>query len=49
MNSFREKTLRGLHAGGFHRIAYAEWGPEDADRTVVCVHGLTRNSHDFDE
>ncbi|GEO36018.1 alpha/beta hydrolase [Skermanella aerolata] len=38
-----------MHAGGFHRIAYAEWGPEDADRTVVCVHGLTRNSHDFDE
>jgi len=48
MNSFREKTLRGLHAGGFHRIAYAEWGPEDADRTVVCVHGLTRNGRDFD-
>jgi len=49
MYPYREKTLRGLHAGGFHRIAYTEWGPEDADDTVVCVHGLTRNSHDFDE
>jgi len=34
---------------GFHRVAYAEWGDPDARHLVVCVHGLTRNSRDFDE
>jgi pimeloyl-ACP methyl ester carboxylesterase len=37
-----------LSPGGFVRMAWAEWGPEHASRTVVCVHGLTRNSRDFD-
>jgi pimeloyl-ACP methyl ester carboxylesterase len=32
-----------------HRIAYAEWGKASAHAPVVCVHGLTRNSRDFDE
>ena len=29
-------------------MGYTEWGSADAPRTVVCVHGLTRNSRDFD-
>jgi pimeloyl-ACP methyl ester carboxylesterase len=29
-------------------IGYVEWGPADAARSVVCVHGLTRNARDFD-
>ena len=29
-------------------LAWLEWGPADAERVVVCVHGLTRNAHDFD-
>jgi len=33
---------------GFTQMGYTAWGPEDAERTVVCVHGLTRNSRDFD-
>lgn len=33
---------------GFTRVAYAEWGPAEAARTVLCVHGLTRNGRDFD-
>ncbi|MFP4126872.1 MAG: alpha/beta fold hydrolase [Alphaproteobacteria bacterium] len=28
-------------------LAYREWGPADAARTVVAVHGLTRNAADF--
>ncbi|MFZ5557783.1 MAG: alpha/beta fold hydrolase [Pseudomonadota bacterium] len=37
-----------LGPSGFHRVAYTEWGnPRRAD-AVVCVHGLTRNSRDFD-
>lgn len=38
----------GLSARGFHRVAYGEWGEPTASRTVVCVHGLTRNGRDFD-
>jgi pimeloyl-ACP methyl ester carboxylesterase len=38
----------GLTTSGFHRIHYAEWGSSDAGRTVICVHGLTRNCRDFD-
>ena len=29
-------------------LAYLDWGEQGASRTVVCVHGLTRNAHDFD-
>jgi pimeloyl-ACP methyl ester carboxylesterase len=30
------------------RISYMDWGAEGNPRVVVCVHGLTRNSRDFD-
>ena len=33
---------------GFHQVAYTEWGDQHNDRIVVCVHGLNRNSRDFD-
>lgn len=46
MSRFVEKSCQGLSATGFHRIAYREWG--SGQRTVVCVHGLTRNGRDFD-
>ena len=39
-------ALEGPHAG--LELAYLDWGPSDAERVVVCVHGLTRNAHDFD-
>ena len=31
-----------------HRMAYWSWGNIDAPRTVVCVHGLSRQGRDFD-
>ncbi len=37
-----------LTPSGFVAVAYVEWGARDAPRTVVCVHGLTRNARDFD-
>jgi pimeloyl-ACP methyl ester carboxylesterase len=44
----REDSFLGLSTGGFHRVAYTEWGdPRESDVTV-CVHGLTRNGRDFD-
>ena len=44
----REYWLPCLGSNGFHRIAYAGWGEPDNPRIVICVHGLTRNRHDFD-
>lgn len=44
-----QRALLCLSAAGFHRIAYRDWGPAGATRLVVAVHGLTRNSRDFDE
>lgn len=44
----RERSLLGLSAAGCHRLAYAEWGAAGTARTLVCVHGLTRNGRDFD-
>jgi len=32
----------------YHRVSYIERGEADSPRTIVCVHGLTRNGHDFD-
>lgn len=29
-------------------LAYVEWGDPQNPKTLVCVHGLTRNSRDFD-
>lgn len=46
MTSFVDQSCQGLSATGFHRIAYREWGT--GPRTIVCVHGLTRNGRDFD-
>jgi len=43
----RTVSLLGGH-GGFSRLSYAEWGDPLNSRVLVCVHGLTRNSHDFD-
>ena len=30
-------------------LGFVEWGPQQADQVVLCVHGLTRNARDFDE
>jgi pimeloyl-ACP methyl ester carboxylesterase len=44
----RLKEVPVLGHGGFRRLAYAEWGPEKAERTVICVHGVSRTGRDFD-
>jgi pimeloyl-ACP methyl ester carboxylesterase len=45
----RTDSIRALSSTGFHRLQYHEWGSVENDRVVVCVHGLARNSRDFDE
>ena len=44
----QQKNYLGINLKGFHKLAYTEWGEQHADKTIVCVHGLTRNSRDFD-
>ena len=43
-----ERHLACLGPSGFHRVAYAEWPGPPGGPTLVCVHGLSRNAHDFD-
>jgi len=43
-----EKNFLGLTSRGFHRVGYTDWGRPERTPPVVCVHGLTRNSRDFD-
>lgn len=43
-----ERDLLCLGPHGFHRLAYADWPGPSCGRTILCVHGLTRNGRDFD-
>jgi pimeloyl-ACP methyl ester carboxylesterase len=45
----KKQCFLGISNEGFHNVAYTEWGEANRDLpAVLCVHGYTRNSHDFD-
>lgn len=44
----RLHDVQCVTAAGLHRMAYREWGDPANGRVLVCVHGLTRISNDFD-
>jgi pimeloyl-ACP methyl ester carboxylesterase len=44
----RFSAMLVLSPSGFVRLGWTEWGPAISSRVAVCVHGLTRNSRDFD-
>ena len=46
--SMRQQSFLSLGPAGFHRVAYTDWGDADNPQVVMCVHGLSRNSRDFD-
>ena len=46
--SFVRGSFLSLAPGGFHRVAYFDWGSPSNGQSVICVHGLSRNSRDFD-
>lgn len=48
MTEATQQTVQCLSAAGLHYMAYKEWGDPDNPRVLVCVHGLTRVSGDFD-
>ncbi|MFO1069891.1 MAG: alpha/beta hydrolase [Geminicoccaceae bacterium] len=46
--SLRTQRIEVANGTGTLRLAVRDWGDPAADRTVVCIHGLTRNARDFD-
>lgn len=48
MTTSELKKLTCANPSGQHHIAYQKWGRKTERTPVICVHGLTRNSHDFD-
>lgn len=45
----RRRSVQCASPKGLHRIAYREWGDPRNRNVLVCVHGLTRVSDDFDD
>jgi pimeloyl-ACP methyl ester carboxylesterase len=48
MSEPRLKSVLCSSPAGLHRMAYKEWGDPANARVLVCVHGVTRVSGDFD-
>jgi pimeloyl-ACP methyl ester carboxylesterase len=48
MSGPRLKSVQCSSPAGLHRMAYKEWGDPANPRVLVCVHGVTRVSDDFD-
>ncbi len=42
------RSVQCISMAGLHRMAYQEWGDPDNPDVLVCVHGVTRVSDDFD-
>ena len=48
MTQAQIKTVQCISPVGLHRMAYKEWGDPQNPRVLICVHGVTRVSDDFD-
>ncbi len=48
MTQPRISSVQCLSPAGLHRMAYKEWGDPANPNVLVCVHGVTRVSDDFD-
>ncbi len=42
------KMVQCLSPAGLHQMAYKQWGDPDNPEVLVCVHGVSRVSDDFD-
>jgi pimeloyl-ACP methyl ester carboxylesterase len=45
----RRRSVQCASPKGLHRISYLEWGDPRNRDVLICVHGLTRSSRDFDQ
>jgi len=48
MKQYTEYHLHCPDTTQGHQLHYRQWGNSDNPHVLFCVHGLTRNSHDFD-
>ena len=48
MTEPRLKSVQCISPAGLHRVAYKEWGDPANRNVLVCSHGVTRVSDDFD-
>ncbi|MGH8808683.1 MAG: alpha/beta fold hydrolase, partial [Noviherbaspirillum sp.] len=48
MTQSQIKAVQCLSPAGLHSMAYKEWGDPRNPKVLVCVHGVTRVSDDFD-
>lgn len=48
MPEARIEYVQCLSPAGLHRMAYRVWGDQRNPKVLLCVHGVTRNSGDFD-
>lgn len=48
MTQVQIKEVQCLSPSGLYQMAYKEWGDSRNPNTLICVHGLTRVSDDFD-
>ena len=46
---FRQEFVQCISPEGLHTMAYKDWGDINNPNVVVCVHGVTRISGDFDD
>lgn len=44
----KNKTFTCKHPEGDHTMFYRDWGDPDNPNVLFCVHGITRNSRDYD-
>lgn len=49
MTEPRIRSVQCLSPAGLHRMAYKEWGDAKNPKVLLCVHGVTRVSDDFDK
>ncbi|AMP00635.1 alpha/beta hydrolase fold family protein [Collimonas arenae] len=43
------KTVQCISPAGLHKMAYQEWGDPHNPNVLLCIHGVTRVSGDFDQ
>lgn len=44
-----QHAVQCFSPAGLHTMAYRQWGDPDNPKVLVCVHGVTRVSDDFDD
>lgn len=48
MSEFRLQSVQCLSPTGLHNVVYKEWGDPKNSKVLLCMHGVTRVSDDFD-